>query len=73
MIFKSCGLWVPPIFKKYARATLLSTWSWMVKFDKFFLKVGLQILMPVVLQHLFENAYLPLTISPVETPLQYGP
>ena len=39
MIFKSCVLWVPPIFKKYARATLLSTWSWMVKFNKFFLKV----------------------------------
>ena len=38
-VFKSCGLRVPPIFKRYARATLLSTWTWMVKSDKYFVEV----------------------------------
>ena len=45
----------------------------MVKSDKFFLKVGLQILMPVILEHLCENNYFSLTIPPPPRSLSQNP
>ena len=39
LVFKSSRLCVPSIFKRYDTATLLSIWTWIVKFDRFFMKV----------------------------------
>ena len=73
LIFRSWRLSVPSIFKRYARATFLSTWTWMVKCYKFFVKVSIVNLMSVVLEHLCENASPPLTISPCRNSLALCP
>ena len=39
LIFKNSGLCVPSISNIYVSATLLSIWIWIVKFEKFFVKV----------------------------------
>ena len=65
LIFKSYGLQVPPNFNRYVRATLLSTWTWMIKCHKLFLKVRIAGFNASYSRTLYWNASPPLIISPL--------
>ena len=65
---------VPPVFKRDARATFLFTWTWMVKYEKFFVEARIAYFNASNSRTFMWKSFSSFDhFPPLETTLQYAP